>query len=137
MPYSMKLMKNIFFLGLAALTSAAATAQNTAVITQQGSSHEVSVAQQGTGNTSVVNQSRGSSNSVVISQSGGSNVATINQGGTPDGTAGSQNTVTTSQSGEGETIVNQTKDGNSISVYQSGPVPADKKKKSGKKPLKD
>ena len=130
-------MKKAFFLSLAALGSAAAMAQNTAVINQQGGSHEVSIVQQGSGNTSVVSQStQVSSNRAVISQSGAGNVATINQGGTPDGSAGSQNSVTTSHSGEGETIVNQTNGGNSISVYQSGPVPADRKKKTGKKPPK-
>ena len=127
-------MKNLFLLSLAALSSSIAVGQNTAVINQQGGTHEVSVVQQGSGNTSVVSQSnQASSNRAVISQSGGSNVATITQGGPSDGTVGSQNTVTTSQSGEGETIVNQSKDGNSISVYQSGPAPADKKKKTGRK----
>ena len=132
-------MKKALFLSVAALSSLAAMAQNTAVINQQGNTHDVSVVQRGSGNTSVVSQaaSAGSSNGVVISQSGAGNVATITQGGMPDGTTGSKNSVTTSQSGEGETIVNQTTDGNTISVYQTGPVPADSKKKSAKKQRKD
>lgn len=127
-------MKKAFFASFAALSSVVAVAQNTAVISQQGGSHEVAVVQQGSGNTSVVNQSnQTSSNNVVISQSGAGNVATITQGGVPDGNAGSQNSVTTMQVGDGETIVNQSKDGNSISVYQSGPLPADKKRKTDRK----
>lgn len=131
-------MKKALFLSVAALSSLAAMAQNTAVINQQGNTHDVSVVQRGSGNTSVVSQSgAGTSNSVVISQSGAGNVATITQGGMPDGATGPKNSVTTSQSGEGETIVNQTTDGNTISVYQTGPIPADSKKKSAKKQPKD
>ena len=128
-------MKKAFFVSFAALSSVATMAQNTAVINQQGGGHEVAVVQQGSGNTSVVNQSNhNSANHAVISQSGAGNVANITQGGA--GTDGSQNSVTTSQAGEGETIINQTKDGNTISVYQSGSAPADKKKKTGRKPPK-
>ncbi|AKD57292.1 hypothetical protein [Spirosoma radiotolerans] len=127
-------MKKAIFLSFAALGSVAAMAQNTAVINQQGNTHDVSVVQRGAGNTSVISQSgAGSSNSVVISQLGGGNVATITQGSMPDGTTGPKNSVVTSQSGEGETIVNQTNDGNTISVYQTGPAPTDRKKRSAKK----
>jgi minor curlin subunit len=127
-------MKKVLFLSFAALGSVAAMAQNTAVINQQGNTHDVSVVQRGSGNTSVVSQSSaGSSNSVVISQSGGGNVATITQGSMPDGATEPKNSVVTSQSGEGETIVKQTNDGNTISVYQTGPAPADRKKKAEKK----
>ncbi len=131
-------MKHIFFLSLAALSSAGAVAQNTAVINQQGGSHEVSVVQQGSGNTSVVNQSAGqTANRASVTQSGAGNVATINQGTGSNSAAGSQNSVNTTQSGEGETIINQTKDGNSISVYQSGAPATDPKKKGAKKKSKD
>jgi minor curlin subunit len=130
-------MKKIVFVSFATLSSVAAIAQNTAVINQQGGAQEVAIVQHGAGNTSVISQSSvGSGNRAVISQSGAGNVATVTQGGASDGTAGSQNSVTTSQSGEGETIINQTKDGNTISVYQSGPVSADKKKKAGRRPPK-
>ncbi|AUD05185.1 hypothetical protein [Spirosoma pollinicola] len=126
-------MKKAFFLSLATLSSAVAVAQNTAVINQQGSSHDVSVVQQGTGNTSVISQANsGSSNSVVISQSGAGNVATINQGSLPDGYAEPKNSVTTVQTGEGVTIVNQSKGSNTISVYQSGMPETTKKKKKQK-----
>ena len=131
-------MKNAILFSLAALSSAAALAQNTAVVNQQGSQHEVTVVQRGSGNTSVVNQgTRNSSNNVVITQSGGNNVATITQGTSPDGSTKPQNSVTTTQSGEGETIINQTKDSNSISVYQSGVAPENKKKKTDKKQPKN
>jgi len=131
-------MKKALFISIAALSSAAAMAQNTVVSSQQGNTHDVSVVQRGTGNISVISQSgAGSSNSVVISQSGAGNVATITQGGMPDGAMEPKNSVTTSQSGEGETIVNQTTDRNTISVYQSGPAPTDSKKKSAKKQPKD
>ncbi|QJD81663.1 hypothetical protein [Spirosoma rhododendri] len=128
-------MKNIILLGLAALGAASATAQNTAVVSQQGNTHELSVVQRGSGNTSVVNQTTaGSSNRVVIMQSGANNVATINQGGeSTSSDTSTQNTVTATQAGEGETIINQTNGGNTISVYQSGLVPIDKKKKSNPK----
>lgn len=131
-------MKHIFFLSLAALTTTAAIAQNTAVINQQGGAHEVSVVQQGSGNTSVVNQSTGqTANRASVTQSGAGNVATINQGTGSDSAAGSTNSVNTTQSGEGETIINQTKDGNSISVYQSGGTATDPKKKgTAKKKVK-
>lgn len=130
-------MKKALFFSLTVLSGTAALAQNTATINQQGSTHDVTVVQRGTGNNSVVNQgNRGASNSVVITQSGGNNVANITQGN-PDGSTESQNTVTTSQSGEGETIINQTKDGNTISVYQSGPATDNKKKKTEQKQPKN
>lgn len=131
-------MKKALFLSVTALSSVAAMAQNTAIVSQRGNTQDVSVVQRGTGNTSVVSQSgAGSPNSVIISQSGAGNVAAITQGGIPDGTTGTKNSVVTSQSGEGETIVNQTTEGNTISVYQTGPAPADSKKKSTKKQPKD
>lgn len=134
----MSIMKTIFFLSFAALSSATAVAQNTAIVNQQGGPHEVSVVQKGSGNTSVINQSNGqSSNRVSIAQSGASNVATINQGNGSDNTIDSPNSVNSTQSGEGETIINQTKDGNSISVYQSDGKTTDRKKKSTPKKAKE
>lgn len=131
-------MKNVLLFSIAALSSTAALAQNTATINQQGNTHEVTVVQRGTSNTSVISQgNRASSNSAVITQSGGNNVANITQGSGPDGSSDSQNTVVTSQSGEGKTIINQTKDGNTISVYQSGPITDSKKKKDERKQQKN
>ena len=132
-------MKSILILGAMVLTVLSAHGQNTAVITQQKGSHDVSVMQQGSGNTSVVNQSTTETgNRAVVSQSGSGNVATINQGnGSTDATGDSVNSVVATQSGEGETVINQTKGGNSISVYQSGavvPVPSADKKKGSRKP---
>lgn len=131
-------MKGIFFLSLAALSGTTALAQNSAVINQQGGPHEVSVVQQGSGNTSVINQSSArSSNHVSVVQSGSGNVATINQGNGAPSTTDSQNSVNATQSGEGETIINQTKDGNSISVYQSSAKTTDQKKKADRKKSKE
>lgn len=119
-------------------------AQNSVVINQQGSQpgagHEVSVVQQGSGNTSVVNQSNGGTldksmgNRAVINQSGTGSVATVNQGnGLPDSVTSSGQSVNVTQSGSGETIINQTDGSNTISIRQSGPItvpsPVDKKKK--------
>lgn len=135
LPINLTSMKNIILLGLAALGAVSATAQNTAVVTQQGNTHELSVVQRGSGNTSVVNQTTaGSANRVVITQSGANNVATVNQGGESiSSEANTQNTVTATQAGDGETIINQTNGGNTISVYQSGLAPTDKKKKTSPK----
>lgn len=116
-----------------------AVAQNSVVINQQGGSsgagHDVSVVQQGSGNTSVVSQgSESAGNRAVISQSGAGNVATINQGnGMGDSVSASGQSVNVSQSGGGETIINQTDGQNSIYVHQSGLTPADKKKKGRSK----
>ena len=132
-------MKTFFVLSAVLLSAISAYAQNTAVINQQGVSHDVSVSQQGNDNTSVINQaSPQTANRAVVSQSGSGNVATINQGNaTTNATGDSANSVVTSQSGEGETIINQSKGGNSISVYQSGaalPTPTATKKKGTQKP---
>jgi len=135
LPITLTNMKNIILLGLAALSATSATAQNTAVVTQQGNAHELSVVQRGSGNTSVVNQTTaGSANRVVVTQSGTNNVATISQGGElTSSEANTQNTVTATQVGDGETIINQTSGGNTISVYQSGLAPTAKKKKTSSK----
>ncbi|MBD2753145.1 hypothetical protein [Spirosoma validum] len=131
-------MKRIIFLGLAALSGTTALAQNSVVINQQGGPHEVSVIQQGASNTSVINQaSARPSNHVSVVQSGSGNVATINQGNADTNTTDSQNSVNATQSGEGETIINQTKDGNSISVYQSSGNVTDRKKKVDRKKPKE
>jgi len=64
---TINLVKYIILLGLAALGTASATAQNTAVVTLLGNMHELSVVQRGSGNTSVVNQTTaGSSNRVIV-----------------------------------------------------------------------
>lgn len=123
-------MKPFFVLSAILLTAITAYPQNTAVITQQGGSHGVSVSQQGNANTSVINQARPqTANRAVVSQSGSGNVATISQGNTSsdttgDSATGARHSVNTTQSGEGETIINQREGGNSISVYQSGKPPA-------------
>ncbi|WP_461065421.1 hypothetical protein [Spirosoma horti] len=109
-------MKTFFFLGTAMLATATASAQNTTVVNQQGSNHEVTVVQEGIGNVSIVNQSNQASNRAVISQSGSGNSATINQGSQIGG--GSGQSVSISQSGASETVVNQTDGSNSISVHQ-------------------
>lgn len=132
-------MKSFLALGAMILTVLSAHGQNTAVVTQQKGSHDVSVVQQGSGNTSVVNQSTTETgNRAIISQSGSGNITTINQGnGSTDATGDSVNSVVATQSGEGETVINQTKGGNSISVYQSGaaiPAPTPDKKKSSRQP---
>ena len=118
-------MKSIFFFGATVLASAAAQGQNTATINQQGSSHDVSVTQQGSGNTSVISQ-QGGTHRAVISQSGRGNTATINQqgGATGDSTMAGQS-VSVSQSGDGDTTIHQTDGSNSIFIHQSG-TPATK-----------
>lgn len=121
-------MKRFLLFGTALLAaSATAQAQNTATVTQSGTSHEVSVVQEGKGNTSVISQGQSSQgntngNRAVITQSGGGNVATINQGGS-DSTKPGQS-VSVSQSGDSETVINQNDGTNSISIYQ-GPAKAE------------
>lgn len=103
-------------------------AQNTAVISQQSgvsaTGHDVLVVQQGQDNTSVVNQSnRGMGNRAVIRQSGTGNVATIHQGnGLGDTLTQSGQSVHVTQSGAGETYIDQTDGQNTIRVRQRGPV---------------
>ena len=135
-------MKTTLFLLLVGCGFSKALAQNTVVVNQQGSpagaGHEVSIVQQGSGNSSVVNQSRtettGTGNRVVINQSGAGNGATVNQGhGLDDSVSRSGQSVHVSQSGGGETIIDQTDGSNTIRIRQSGPAtpaPSDKKKKS-------
>lgn len=127
-------MKTLFFLGTAVLATATVSAQNTTVVNQQGGTHEVTVVQEGTGNTSIVNQSNQASNRAVISQSGSGNSATINQGSQTGSAAGQS--VSVSQSGSSETVVNQTDGSNSISIHQrSTPLgsPIDEPTKKGKR----
>lgn len=132
-------MKMTLFLLLMGCGFTKVLAQNTAVINQQGSlsgtGHDVSVVQEGSGNTSVVNQSKAGTpgSRAVINQSGAGNVATVNQGnGLPDSVTSSGQSVNVTQSGAGETFINQTDGSNTISVRQSGPAtpaPSGKKRK--------
>ncbi len=131
-------MKTTLFLLLVGCGFGKAVAQNSVVVNQQGSQpgagHEVSVVQQGSGNSSVVNQSRtGTGNRAVINQLGAGNVATVNQGnGQGDSVSSSGQSVNVTQSGGGETIIDQTDGSNTISIRQSSlptPAPSDKKKK--------
>lgn len=137
------MMKPTFLFLLTSCGLTNAIAQNSAVINQQGgpsgSGHEVTVVQQGNGNSSVVNQSnpttpvRSTGSRAVVNQSGTGNVATVNQGnGMGDSVTQSGQSVSVSQSGEGETIIDQTNGTNTIRVYQRGPAsppPSDPKKR--------
>ena len=134
-------MKRFFLFSSALFAAATVQAQNTTTVTQSGTSHEATVVQEGKGNTSVISQGNSTGNRAVISQSGGGNVATINQGGA-DSTKPGQS-VSVSQSGDSETVVNQNDGSNSISIYQGPakaaaatetPVDSSKKRGSRRKP---
>lgn len=130
-------MKTLFFLSLMALNSTVGLAQNSAVINQQGTSQEVSIIQQGTSNRAVINQSTSrSENRASVVQVGSGNVTTINQGNEKDSSTEAQNSVTVTQSGKDESIINQTTGENSIRVYQSDNRPTDRKKKPNRKKAK-
>jgi len=124
-------MKTLFFLSTAVLATASASAQNTTVVNQQGSNHDVTVVQEGVGNTSFINQSNQASNRAVISQSGTGNTATINQDSQTGSTTGQS--VSVSQSGSLETVIYQTDGSNSINIHQRSTPSASPMNESTKK----
>lgn len=126
-------MKTLFLLSTAVLATTA-TAQNTATVNQHGSNNEVTIVQKGIGNSSVVSQSNQASKRAVISQFGSGNSAIINQGSQAGSAAGQS--VSVSQSGTSETVINQTEGSNSINIHQrSMPsiLPMDETTKKGRR----
>ena len=117
-------MKTFLLFSATLFAGTSAVAQNTAVISQSGGQHGVSVVQSGSGNSSVISQNNNNSgNQASISQSGSGNVATVTQGSNTTGTTGQS--VSVLQSGNTETHINQT-DGqnNHIIINQTaGAVP--------------
>ena len=99
-------MKTFFLFSATLFAGTSAVAQNTAVISQSGGQHGVSVVQSGSGNSSVISQNNNSGNQASISQSGSGNVATVTQGSNTTGTTGQS--VSVLQSGNTETHINQT-----------------------------